>query len=88
MLKVKGKLITHAGLILETVSETPTRMKAKVVDVFFPKHFPSGFQVAGERAEWIKERNMGRVLEFWKKGSRCNFEVGGDREVIDWNFTN
>jgi len=85
MVKIKGKRITQAGLIVEIVHETKTRIRVKVIALFFPKHIRlSGppFQVDRDSREWLFERNIGRTLEFWKTGSRAGFEIGGDREII------
>ena len=86
MLMIKGKTITAAGLIAEVIHETKTRVKVKVVALFFPKHFTKSgtYQVGKDSREWLFERNIGRELEFWKMGTRADFEVGGDRKIIDW----
>ena len=88
IIKLKGKIILDAGLILEVIFKTPMRVEAKIIDVFFPKHFTKSgiFQVVGDKAEFLREHLIGQTRKFWISGSRADMEVGGDLQVIDWDF--
>jgi hypothetical protein len=87
-LKVNGERITDAGLILRVDSETKTRVRGTVVDVFFPVHETrwGTYQVTGGRADYLREILMGQKREFWSAGTRFGYEVGGMRWVSDWCF--
>lgn len=88
LIKVNGSRITDAGLIAKVIHETTTRVKVEVVHLFFPTHEKRGFsyRVDKDRQEFLRERIIGRTLSFWKTGTRANFEVGGDRVVVDWEL--
>ena len=85
-LKVNGERITDAGLIVRVDSETRTRTRGTVVDVFFPNHKTrwGEFQIAGGRADYLRELLVGQKREFWSGGTRFGYEVGGNRFVADW----
>lgn len=89
MLKIKGKTMLDAGLIAKVVSETNAKVQVEIVELFFPIHLVKGdktFRVGKDRRDWLKDRLVGQTREFWKTGTRMNMEVGGEHQVIDWNF--
>ncbi len=88
-IKVNGEMITHAGIIATVVKETATRAEAVITDVFFPTHHkPHGdFQVGEDRQRFLREWLVGQTRTFWKTGTRANFEVSGNRVVVDWDHS-
>ena len=88
LIKVNGSRITDAGIIAKVIHETPTRVKVEVVYLFFPLHKKVGFnyQVDKDRQEFLRGRIIGQTLSFWKTGTRADFEVGGDRVVVNWDL--
>ena len=87
-IKVNGELITDAGKIVRVDSQTKTRVRGTVVDVFFPKHkrqYSHGhYQITGNRADYLRELIIGQKHEFWLTGSRAGYQVGGNEQVVDW----
>ena len=88
MLKIKGVTILDAGLIAKVIYETRMVVHVEVVDLFFPVHIKAHgeYRVDKDKRAWLLGRLIGRKLSFWKVGSRANFEVGGDRKVLDWDL--
>ena len=88
-IKINGELITQAGLIALIIHETPTRVTVEVTALFFPVHAtrwgPS--QVNADTQEYLRDLIIGQHHVFWKAGTRANFEVGGNRIVVDWDYT-
>ena len=87
-LKVNGERITNAGLIVRVDRETKTRAFGTVVDVFIPVHRkPHGdFQIAGERAKFLRKLLVGQERCFWTSGTRWGHSVGGNEFIVDWAF--
>jgi len=85
-LKINAEFITRPGLIVKALSETKTRVRTEVIDVFFPVHQKrwGKFQIEAKDHKHWREFFVGQKREFWKSGSRFGFEVGGTFEVADW----
>ncbi len=90
MLKIKGELITDAGLLADIIRETPTRVTVKITELYFPIHknrYESGtYQVNRGTQKYLRQLLIGQKRNFWKTGTRAGFEVGGKRYVEDWLF--
>ena len=87
-MKVNGERITNAGLIVEVINATPTRVRTRIVDVFFPVHKrPYGtYQVDELRQDYLRDVLVGQEREFWKTGSRAGYAIGGNEIVVDWAY--
>lgn len=61
MIEIKGKTILDAGLIAEVISETKTRVRVKVLALFFPKHVTKlGFLSGRQRQPRVVIRETNR----------------------------
>ena len=85
-IKVNGEMITDAGKIVRVDSQTKTRVRGTVVDVFFPKHKTQNgyYQITGDRADYLRELIVGQEHRFWLAGSRAGYQIGGNERVVDW----